>query len=207
MGAERSLVLDRLASNVAKRKSSMPQKFVGKSHTFAVSSYTAVRVLQAQAGLSSGHDEVSHNVIRDIGSFPSGKGAHFLPLVVPRHRVPGTRADLPVDPWCPPGVAGSGAQGHAPHGAPTAPAGATLTAVRAEPQGRWPGRGAQWRGGRRWPSLLALAIPVGKTHAQGQPQASANTVTWANVLNLPKPGFRPLPISTGFCGHESTPRM
>lgn len=35
--AERSLVLDRLASNVAKRKSSMPQKFVGKSSTFAVS--------------------------------------------------------------------------------------------------------------------------------------------------------------------------
>lgn len=31
MGSERSLVLDRLASNVAKRKSSMPQKFVGKS--------------------------------------------------------------------------------------------------------------------------------------------------------------------------------
>lgn len=30
-GAERALVLDRLASNVAKRKSSMPQKFVGKS--------------------------------------------------------------------------------------------------------------------------------------------------------------------------------
>lgn len=31
MGSERSLMLDRLASNVAKRKSSMPQKFVGKS--------------------------------------------------------------------------------------------------------------------------------------------------------------------------------
>ncbi|XP_022448917.1 DNA-binding protein Ikaros isoform X6 [Delphinapterus leucas] len=30
MGSERSLVLDRLASNVAKRKSSMPQKFVGE---------------------------------------------------------------------------------------------------------------------------------------------------------------------------------
>ncbi|XP_040116167.1 DNA-binding protein Ikaros isoform X2 [Oryx dammah] len=29
MGSERSLVLDRIASNVAKRKSSMPQKFVG----------------------------------------------------------------------------------------------------------------------------------------------------------------------------------
>uniref|UniRef100_A0A8B9YAY1 IKAROS family zinc finger 1 n=1 Tax=Bos mutus grunniens TaxID=30521 RepID=A0A8B9YAY1_BOSMU len=29
MGSDRSLVLDRLASNVAKRKSSMPQKFVG----------------------------------------------------------------------------------------------------------------------------------------------------------------------------------
>lgn len=31
MGTERALLLDRLASNVAKRKSSMPQKFTGKS--------------------------------------------------------------------------------------------------------------------------------------------------------------------------------
>lgn len=30
MGTERALLLDRLASNVAKRKSSMPQKFTGK---------------------------------------------------------------------------------------------------------------------------------------------------------------------------------
>ncbi|XP_038635215.1 zinc finger protein Aiolos-like [Scyliorhinus canicula] len=30
MGSERALVLDRLASNVAKRKSSMPQKFIGE---------------------------------------------------------------------------------------------------------------------------------------------------------------------------------
>lgn len=33
MGSERALVLDRLASNVAKRKSSMPQKFIGKNKT------------------------------------------------------------------------------------------------------------------------------------------------------------------------------
>lgn len=31
MGTERALLLDRLANNVAKRKSSMPQKFTGKS--------------------------------------------------------------------------------------------------------------------------------------------------------------------------------
>ena len=31
MGTERALLLDRLASNVAKRKSSMPQKFTGKN--------------------------------------------------------------------------------------------------------------------------------------------------------------------------------
>jgi len=29
--SERALVLDRIANNVAKRKSSMPQRFVGKS--------------------------------------------------------------------------------------------------------------------------------------------------------------------------------
>lgn len=32
IGSERAMVLDRLASNVAKRKSSMPQKFTGKRH-------------------------------------------------------------------------------------------------------------------------------------------------------------------------------
>ncbi|KAM3821452.1 zinc finger protein Aiolos [Vipera latastei] len=32
MGTERALVLDRLASNVAKRKRSMPQKFIGEKH-------------------------------------------------------------------------------------------------------------------------------------------------------------------------------
>lgn len=36
MGSERALVLDRLASNVAKRKSSMPQKFVGKNKNLLV---------------------------------------------------------------------------------------------------------------------------------------------------------------------------
>lgn len=33
VGTERALVLDRLANNVAKRKSSMPQKFVGKGQS------------------------------------------------------------------------------------------------------------------------------------------------------------------------------
>lgn len=32
MGSDRALVLDRLANNVAKRKSTMPQKFVGKGY-------------------------------------------------------------------------------------------------------------------------------------------------------------------------------
>lgn len=31
--SERALVLDRIANNVAKRKSSMPQRFVGKSRS------------------------------------------------------------------------------------------------------------------------------------------------------------------------------
>ncbi|MGH0130923.1 UNVERIFIED_CONTAM: hypothetical protein FKN15_003125 [Acipenser sinensis] len=37
MGSERALVLDRLASNVAKRKSSMPQKFVGEKRLLDLS--------------------------------------------------------------------------------------------------------------------------------------------------------------------------
>uniref|UniRef100_A0A670YLP6 IKAROS family zinc finger 3 n=1 Tax=Pseudonaja textilis TaxID=8673 RepID=A0A670YLP6_PSETE len=37
MGTERALVLDRLASNVAKRKRSMPQKFIGKNFFIGLS--------------------------------------------------------------------------------------------------------------------------------------------------------------------------
>ncbi|KAJ0050821.1 hypothetical protein NL108_008153, partial [Boleophthalmus pectinirostris] len=40
MGSERALLLDRLASNVAKRKSSMPQKFTGKNVVFNTDKYT-----------------------------------------------------------------------------------------------------------------------------------------------------------------------
>ncbi|XP_036404366.1 zinc finger protein Aiolos-like isoform X1 [Megalops cyprinoides] len=41
MGTERALVLDRLASNVAKRKSSMPQKFVGEKRLCLDMSYNS----------------------------------------------------------------------------------------------------------------------------------------------------------------------
>lgn len=45
MGTERALLLDRLASNVAKRKNSVPQKFTGKKVLHKNSSVTKRRAL------------------------------------------------------------------------------------------------------------------------------------------------------------------
>lgn len=42
MGSERALLLDRLASNVAKRKSSMPQKFTGETSERAARRFCAM---------------------------------------------------------------------------------------------------------------------------------------------------------------------
>lgn len=45
MGTDRALLLDRLASNVAKRKNSVPQKFTGKKVLHLNSSLTKRRAL------------------------------------------------------------------------------------------------------------------------------------------------------------------
>lgn len=45
MGTERALLLDRLASNVAKRKNSVPQKFTGKKVLHMNTSVTKRRAL------------------------------------------------------------------------------------------------------------------------------------------------------------------
>ncbi|XP_010215592.1 PREDICTED: zinc finger protein Aiolos-like, partial [Tinamus guttatus] len=66
MGSERALVLDRLASNVAKRKSSMPQKFIGeKRHGFDVG-YGSAFLYEKESELLQGRmmDQAINNSFR-----------------------------------------------------------------------------------------------------------------------------------------------
>uniref|UniRef100_A0A3B5LST1 C2H2-type domain-containing protein n=1 Tax=Xiphophorus couchianus TaxID=32473 RepID=A0A3B5LST1_9TELE len=63
MGSERALLLDRLASNVAKRKSSMPQKFTGKSKHSGIPQTMPLLGLphgaQPPLGMDSFHNDAS----------------------------------------------------------------------------------------------------------------------------------------------------
>ncbi|XP_026873626.1 DNA-binding protein Ikaros isoform X4 [Electrophorus electricus] len=83
--SERALVLDRIASNVAKRKSSMPQKFVGEKR-FADLSFES----------SSGEMIQPHVIDQAINSAISYLGAESLrPLV---QTPPGSATDMVVSP-------------------------------------------------------------------------------------------------------------
>ncbi|KAM5203728.1 DNA-binding protein Ikaros isoform 14-T38 [Hipposideros larvatus] len=68
-GSERSLVLDRLASNVAKRKSSMPQKFVGDK-CLSDMSYDSTACYEKENEMMQTHvmDQAINNAISYLGA-------------------------------------------------------------------------------------------------------------------------------------------
>ncbi|XP_064409303.1 DNA-binding protein Ikaros isoform X2 [Latimeria chalumnae] len=69
MGSDRSLVLDRLASNVAKRKSSMPQKFVGEKRLSDLP-YDATTNYEKENDMMQTHviDQAINNAISYLGA-------------------------------------------------------------------------------------------------------------------------------------------
>ncbi|XP_006901658.1 PREDICTED: DNA-binding protein Ikaros-like isoform X6 [Elephantulus edwardii] len=69
IGSERSLVLDRLASNVAKRKSSMPQKFVGEKCLSEIP-YDSSANYEKENEMMSSHvmDQAINNAISYLGA-------------------------------------------------------------------------------------------------------------------------------------------
>ncbi|XP_052054025.1 DNA-binding protein Ikaros isoform X10 [Apodemus sylvaticus] len=67
IGAERSLVLDRLASNVAKRKSSMPQKFLGDK-CLSDMSYDSASYEKEDMMTSHVMDQAINNAINYLGA-------------------------------------------------------------------------------------------------------------------------------------------
>ncbi|XP_009986628.1 PREDICTED: DNA-binding protein Ikaros isoform X11 [Tauraco erythrolophus] len=95
IGSERSLVLDRLASNVAKRKSSMPQKFVGEK-CLPDLPYDATTNYEKENEIMQTHviDQAINNAISYLGAeslrplvqTPPG-GSEVVPVISPLYQL------------------------------------------------------------------------------------------------------------------------
>ncbi|KAM8795179.1 zinc finger protein Aiolos [Eudromia elegans] len=105
MGSERALVLDRLASNVAKRKSSMPQKFIGeKRHSFDVG-FNSSFLYEKESELMQGRmmDQAINNAISYLGAealrplvqTPPAPASEMVPVISSLYPIPLTRAEMP----------------------------------------------------------------------------------------------------------------
>uniref|UniRef100_A0A2R8ZM20 IKAROS family zinc finger 3 n=1 Tax=Pan paniscus TaxID=9597 RepID=A0A2R8ZM20_PANPA len=104
MGSERALVLDRLASNVAKRKSSMPQKFIGeKRHCFDVN-YNSSYMYEKESELIQTRmmDQAINNAISYLGAealrplvqTPPAPTSEMVPVISSMYPIALTRAEM-----------------------------------------------------------------------------------------------------------------
>ncbi|KAM6178940.1 DNA-binding protein Ikaros isoform 9-T9 [Rhynchocyon petersi] len=103
IGSERSLVLDRLASNVAKRKSSMPQKFVGEKCLSEIP-YDSSASYEKENEMMSSHvmDQAINNAISYLGAeslrplvqTPPG-GSEVVPVISPMYQLHKPHGDGP----------------------------------------------------------------------------------------------------------------
>ncbi|XP_044925920.1 zinc finger protein Aiolos isoform X3 [Mustela putorius furo] len=105
MGSERALVLDRLASNVAKRKSSMPQKFIGeKRHCFDVN-YNPSYMYEKESEIIQTRmmDQAINNAISYLGAealrplvqTPPAPTSEMVPVISSMYPIALTRAEMP----------------------------------------------------------------------------------------------------------------
>ncbi|XP_039091622.1 DNA-binding protein Ikaros isoform X8 [Hyaena hyaena] len=103
IGSERSLVLDRLASNVAKRKSSMPQKFVGDK-CLSDMPYDSSASYEKENEMMQTHvmDQAINNAISYLGAeslrplvqTPPG-GSEVVPVISPMYQLHKPHAEGP----------------------------------------------------------------------------------------------------------------
>uniref|UniRef100_A0A5F8H5K2 IKAROS family zinc finger 3 n=1 Tax=Monodelphis domestica TaxID=13616 RepID=A0A5F8H5K2_MONDO len=105
MGTERALVLDRLATNVAKRKSSMPQKFIGeKRHCFEVN-YNSSYMYEKESEMIQSRmmDQAINNAITYLGAealrplvqTPPAPTSEMVPVISSMYPIALTRTELP----------------------------------------------------------------------------------------------------------------
>uniref|UniRef100_A0A3P9J923 C2H2-type domain-containing protein n=1 Tax=Oryzias latipes TaxID=8090 RepID=A0A3P9J923_ORYLA len=80
MGPERALLLDRLASNVAKRKSSMPQKFTGKTNDFQSRSNKFFRLDEHPPGSPGSNGQLGSIFSGIDGDPPPSHRSYSIPL-------------------------------------------------------------------------------------------------------------------------------
>uniref|UniRef100_A0A8C8ZAD3 IKAROS family zinc finger 3 n=1 Tax=Prolemur simus TaxID=1328070 RepID=A0A8C8ZAD3_PROSS len=105
MGSERALVLDRLASNVAKRKSSMPQKFIGeKRHCFDVnynSSYMyekeseMIQTRMMDQAINNAISYLGAEALRPLVQTPPAPTSEMVPVISSMYPIALTRAEMP----------------------------------------------------------------------------------------------------------------
>ncbi|KAL9823563.1 zinc finger protein Aiolos isoform 5-T5 [Geothlypis trichas] len=109
MGTERALVLDRLASNVAKRKSSMPQKFIGEKRPSFDVNYNSSFLYEKESEMMHGRmmDQAINNAITYLGAealrplvqTPPAPTAEMVPVISSLYPLPLPRAaDVPSVP-------------------------------------------------------------------------------------------------------------
>ncbi|XP_043911408.1 zinc finger protein Aiolos isoform X3 [Protopterus annectens] len=106
MGTERALVLDRLASNVAKRKSSMPQKFTGEKRHCMDLSYSSSFMYEKEAeimqsrmmdqALSNAITYLTPEALRPLVQTTSATTSEMLPVISSLYPIALTRsAEIP----------------------------------------------------------------------------------------------------------------
>ncbi|KAM4692104.1 zinc finger protein Aiolos [Rhinophrynus dorsalis] len=104
MGSERALVLDRLASNVAKRKSSMPQKFIGEKRQCYDVAYNgflydkdhemmAARMMEHNLGNAMAY--LSPEALRPLVHTPPAPTAEMVSVISSLYPMPLTRVEIP----------------------------------------------------------------------------------------------------------------
>ncbi|XP_006533268.1 zinc finger protein Aiolos isoform X2 [Mus musculus] len=105
MGSERALVLDRLASNVAKRKSSMPQKFIGEKRHCFDANYNPGYMYEKENEMMQTRmmDQAINNAISYLGAealrplvqTPPAPTSEMVPVISSVYPIALTRADMP----------------------------------------------------------------------------------------------------------------
>ncbi|XP_055983912.1 zinc finger protein Aiolos isoform X1 [Sorex fumeus] len=103
MGSERALVLDRLASNVAKRKSSMPQKFIGeKRPCFDYNSSYAyekesdlIQTRMMDQAINSAISYLGAEALRPLVQTPPAATPEMVPVISSMYPLALTQAEMP----------------------------------------------------------------------------------------------------------------
>uniref|UniRef100_A0A8C5WJ10 IKAROS family zinc finger 3 n=1 Tax=Leptobrachium leishanense TaxID=445787 RepID=A0A8C5WJ10_9ANUR len=103
MGSERAMVLDRIASNVAKRKSSMPQKFIGEKRPCYEVSYNnylydkdndLMQPRIVEQNLGNAVPYLNNDVLRPLVHTPPASTAEMVSVISGLYPIPLTRVEM-----------------------------------------------------------------------------------------------------------------